>query len=189
MVTLLKVLLAGSFVAILALAWCVLSIRGTVREQSLQMSELQTRLADQSKKQSRAAQRECASSAQTFLRSRGLKVDDTSQYENHFNERLNKCFVIISGSIPNDAFQSIDLYDAVEGRRYATYNGHSYCQGMIGSRPRCALDSGSLWFDGDESRMPPDFTVGFRGTLYGGGTGDENTQKEFLKRVHEFMNQ
>lgn len=187
MITFLKVSLACSFVAILALVWYALSMRETVRQQSLQITELQASMVDQTKKQLRTAQIECASSAQAFLRSRGWKLEDAPLYENHFNERLNKCFVLISGFVPKDAFRSIDLYDAVEGRRYATYNGHITCEGMIGSGPRCALDNGSLWLDGDESRMPPDFTVGFRGILYGGGRGDENTQQEFLKRVHEFM--
>jgi hypothetical protein len=51
------------------------------------------------------------------------------------------------------------------------------------------LDSGSIWFDGNDSRVPADFTVGFRGLLNGRGAGDENTQKAFLDRVRSFMNQ
>jgi hypothetical protein len=40
-----------------------------------------------------------------------------------------------------------------------------------------------------DSRNPADFTVGFRGLLYGGGAGDENTQKTFLDRIQVFLTQ
>ncbi len=56
-----------------------------------------------------------------------------------------------------------------------------------GGAVRRQMDSGSIWFDGNDSRLPADFTVGFRGLLYGGGAGDENTQKVFLERVRAFM--
>lgn len=96
-----------------------------------------------------------------------------------------------------DDFTTLDLYDAVEGRHYATYNGHNTCKAFITKNPnKCMLDSGSIWFDGDDSRQPADFTVGWRGLLNGGGAGDkdtglgdENTQKAFLDRVRGFMSQ
>ena len=60
------------------------------------------------------------------------------------------------------------MYDAVEGRHYATYNGHSICNEAITKNPKkCAMDSGSLWFDGDDSKTPADFTVGFRACFMG----------------------
>ncbi len=51
------------------------------------------------------------------------------------------------------------------------------------------MDSGSIWYDGNDSRWPPDFQVGFRGLLGGGGTGDENTQKIFLDKLQPFLTQ
>ena len=76
----------------------------------------------------------------------------------------------------------------MEGRHYATYNGHDICDPVITGDPdKCAMDSGSIWYDGDDSRTPADFTVGFRGLLYGGGAGDVGTQRAFRDRVRDFM--
>jgi hypothetical protein len=147
-------------------------------------------LAGQSAQRAVGLQRECAASAHSFLLSRGSKAGEGADYENYFNPRLSRCFVLISAYLPSDDFRTIDLYDAVEGRRYATYNGHSTCDATITRNPRkCAMDSGSIWFDGNDSRLPADFTVGFRGLLYGGGAGDENTQRIFLELVRAFMTQ
>jgi len=137
-----------------------------------------------------ALQRACAESAHLFLGRRGWQVDDFSNYENHFNSRSGKCFVLVSVYLPNEDFRTIDLYDAVEGRRYGTYNGHDICDASITGNPRkCAVDGGSIWFDGSDSRRPADFTVGFRGLAYGGGSGDETTQRLFLERARVFMTQ
>src|SRR5262249_20144352 len=117
-----------------------------------------------------------------------LKASGDSDYKNHFNSKLNKCFVLVSDYSLNDDFRTLDLYDAAEGKRYATYHGHNVCEVAITKNSkRCALDSGSIWFDGNDSRNPPDFRVGFRGLLYGGGAGDENTQKTFLDQIQAFM--
>jgi hypothetical protein len=166
----------------------VFSRSATIRQQEQRIQDLTAALADKSKQQALAEQRECAASANRFLVSRGWKPDDGSDYENHFNSRLNKCFVLVSGYLLKEDFRTFDLYDAVEGRHYATYNGHNICNPAITKNPRkCAMDSGSIWFDGNDSRTPADFTVGFRGLLYGGGAGDEGTQKAFLDRVRDFM--
>jgi hypothetical protein len=180
--------LAVALVILGVLGLGVLSQRSTIRRQKQRIQDLTAALADKSKQQALAEQTECAASANRFLVSRGWKPSDGSDYENHFNSRLNKCFVLMSGYSLNDDFRTLDLYDAVEGRRYATYNGHDICDPTITGNPRkCAMDSGSIWFDGNDSRTPADFTVGFRGLLHGGGAGDESTQKAFLDRVRDFM--
>ncbi len=185
-----KLAVAAIALALCVLGWSAYSMNATIRQQSQQIRELRAALADNSKQQALAEQTECAAIANRFLVARGWKASDGSDYENHFNLRLNKCFVLVSGYLPNQDFRTIDLYDAVEGRHYATYNGHSICDEAITKNPKkCAMDSGSLWFDGDDSRTPADFTVGFRGLLYGGGAGDEHTQKAFLDRVRAFMAQ
>jgi len=185
-----KIGLAVAFVVVGVLGWIVFSMNATIHRQEAQIQSLATALADKSQQQALALQTECAQSANRFLVSRGWKAGDGSDYENRFNSKRNKCFVLVSGYLPNDDFRTIDLYDAVEGRHYATYNGHSICDETITRNPRkCAMDSGSIWFDGNDSRTPADFTVGFRGLLYGGGAGDESTQRVFLERVRAFMTQ
>jgi hypothetical protein len=141
-----------------------MSLRSVIRQQNAQIHGLQTAIRAQSQKQGHAAQVECAASAQKLLSSRGWKPEDGSEYENHFNARLSKCFVLISTYLLKDDFRSIDLYDAVEGRHYAAYNGHNICDVLITGKPKkCMIDGGSIWFDGNDSRHPSDFNVGFRG--------------------------
>ena len=185
-----KVGLTIACLALLALTWHLISMNATIRQQAAQIQELTRAQAATAQRQEFAAQAECASAANRFLISRGWRPGAGDEYENHFNSKLTKCFVLVSAYSINDDFRTLDLYDAVEGRRYATYNGHNFCDVAITKNlRRCAVDSGSIWFDGNDSKKPPDFTVGFRGLLYGGGAGDENTQQTFLDHVHAFMNQ
>jgi hypothetical protein len=185
-----KIGLAVAFVVVGVLGWIVFSMNATIHRQEEQLQKLTASLADKSQQQAFALQTECAQSATRFLVSRGWKASDGSDYENHFNSRLTRCFVLVSAYLPNDDFRTVDVFDAVEGRRYATYNGHNVCDQAITRNPRkCAMDSGAIWFDGNDSRIPPDFTVGFRGLVFGGGAGDERTQKVFLDRIRAFMTQ
>ena len=172
-----KIGLAIALVTVCVLGWIVLSLNATIHQQGAHVRELTASLADKSKQQGFALQTECAQSGGKFLVSRGWKAaGDGSDYENHFNSSLNKCFVLVSGYVPNEDFRTIDLYDAVERKHYATYNGHNVCDPAITRNPRkCATDSGSIWFDGNDSRTPADFTVGFRGLLNGGGAGNQGT--------------
>jgi hypothetical protein len=127
--------------------------------------------------------------ARQFLSSRGANLGEV-QHENHFNSKLKTCFISVSQYEPKDDFLTIDLYDAVEGRHYATFVGHRVCEVYItGDHKKCSLDSGHIWQDGDDQRTPADFIAGFRGLLYGGGAGDETTLKTFLDHIHPFMSE
>lgn len=135
-----------------------------------------------------APQRQCADAAQVFLARQGSKQSTFSWYESAFNERLKTCFVLVFDSSPKNDFRTIDLYDAIGGRRYATYSGHDICDSIVVDPKKCQFDGGQLWFDGDDSR-PPDFAVGFIGLLNRPGVGDKTTQGQFLQRVRSFMKQ
>jgi hypothetical protein len=97
--------------------------------------------------------------ANKFLSNRPYERTNGFDYKSHFNAKLNKCFVFISDyDIKND-ISLLNVFDAVEGKHYAEFDGH-----------------------------PSDFTVGFRGLRFGGGAGDENTQQTFRDHVQPFMN-
>ncbi len=141
-------------------------------------------------------QSKCSDAAEKFYVKNGWRKDgnDTnSSYENHFNLKLNKCFILLTSGSLNDDFVTIDLYDVLESKRYASYNGHGVCDKSIlsltnTSTNKCQVDSGNIWYDGNDARVPPDFTVGFRGLKYGSQVGDENTQRIFMEHVQPFMN-
>jgi hypothetical protein len=187
-----KILSAILFIAVLALAWRLKSVttvvtqqRQMVAQQQEQIKALHKRLDDKSAQETLSMQIHCSEMASKFLSSRSWKIGSEDDYTSHFNSKLRKCFVLVSGYSPKDNFVTIDLYDSVEGRRYATFNGYSICNDAITYNPKkCALESGSIWFDGNDRRVPADFTIG-----YGGISGDSNTQKIFRERIQPYMSE
>lgn len=189
-----KFVLSLVLVAVLALlGWIVFSTNTVIREQTQQIQALKTALESKSQNQALSLQTECATTANKFLTShgfltsRGWNGPGDWEYQNHFNSKLNKCFVLISDYDVKEDLRTLDLYDAAEGKRYAAYIGHNICATRTEPN-RCSVDAGSIWLDGDDSRRTPDFEVGFHGLRYD-ARGDENTQKSFLNKIQPFMNE
>ncbi len=137
-------------------------------------------------------QTKCSEMATKTFISNGYKSSDGADYKNHFNSKLNKCFILISSYDINSDFQTIDLYDVIERKHYASYMGHSDCGvPLLGgdNSKKCQLDSGSIWYDGNDTKNPADYHVGFQGVAIGPGVGDENTQKQFLDHIQPFMSE
>jgi hypothetical protein len=133
---------------------------------------------------------QCAEAAYKVFYDKTSGDGSSSRYKdhfNHFNSKLKQCFVLISTYSFNDDVMQINLYDAVKWTHYAEYTGHNICDVEVTKDPKkCAHDSGQIWFDGNDSRTA-DFTVGFRGVLYGTGAGDESTQTTFRDHIQSFM--
>ncbi len=140
-------------------------------------------------------QTKCADRAAAFYKQGGYGDDSqvwTDSYINHWNNKLSKCFIQITGiSLKDSGFSFIDIFDAFEGKHYATYMGHNICDpvtlAVYNDSKKCQLDSGSIWFDGNDVKNPADYQVGFQGIAVGPGIGDENTQKRFMEHVQSFM--
>ncbi len=193
-----RVAAAILFIIVLVLAWRLKTVTTVVSDQAHLLTQqqhqiltLQRDLDNKSVQVALNLQIQCSEVASKFVTSRGWKISDPNvTYKNHFNSKQKKCFVLISDYSTKDDFLAIDLYDAVEGSRYATFNGHQICDIVITGNPKkCALDSGHIWFDGNDTRNPADLVVGFRGLLYGGGSGDEKTLKAFLDNIKPFMSE
>ncbi|MFL6446192.1 MAG: hypothetical protein ACJ746_00590 [Bryobacteraceae bacterium] len=170
------------FTLVLAMAWLI-------SNQQQQIKTLQRELDSRSSQQKATiSQLQCSEAARKFLPSQGWTPEMGGDYKNHFNSKLGKCFVLASNYLINEDFETIALYDALEGRLYASFNGHRICEiGITGKPRKCVLDSGNIWFDGDDDRTPADLVIGFRGSRYGGGAGNEDTRKDFLKAIKPFM--
>lgn len=141
-----------------------------------------------------ALQAKCADRAAYFYKEGWYKKDTpgfSDFYTNHWNQKLGKCFIQITSTSLNDGFETIDLFDAFEGKRFAVYMGHQSCEPaflvVLGEPKLCQLDSGSIWFDGNDTRNPADYHIGFKGIANGPGTVDENIQKQFLEHIQPFM--
>ncbi len=77
-------------------------------------------------------QEKCSIAAKEFFVSRYKTVDDTpelgqclSSYQCHYNKKLDKCFILVSGSCAkkDESSQSADLGDVFEDKPYAYYTG------------------------------------------------------------------
>jgi len=139
------------------------------------------------------SQPKCAAAAETFYINNGYKEKTglSFSYNSHFNSKLDKCFILISAvSSKNDAL-FVDLYDVLEKKHYASFIGHNNCDPtslVLSNNPnKCLIDSGNVWFDGNDLRNPADFHTGFNGMIKG-GSGNENTFKQFMAYVNPFMN-
>lgn len=96
-------------------------------------------------------QTKCADRADFFFKLGG-NLDNSqgfsSSYTNHLNKKLGKCFIQIrSDSLNGDNFVSINLYDAFEGKDYASFTGYTVCDPMLSatnSYKKCQLDSGNI---------------------------------------------
>ena len=131
----------------------------------------------QTKQQVLSEQVACAEWANKFIVTRGQKPRSASDhYENYFSASLNTCFVLDSTHSSN-GFQTLDLYDAVKGKRYATFSGYDPCDTIL--EGRCALNQGAVWLDGDDQKKP-DFEVNY--TIDG-----ESTKRMFLDRIRILM--
>ena len=162
------------FVILLLLAGCSYKI---VKEESSQNFQ---------------AQATCAEQAQIFFNGEDKSGDFQYSFENHFNSKLNKCFVLIRAISLEDDNLFIDLYDALERKHYAMYFGHNNCDVvtlLLWDEPKkCQLDSGTIWLDGNDAKEFADFAFGFVGLNNGAGVGDENTLKQFMDQIQLFMN-
>jgi hypothetical protein len=143
-----------------------------------------------------ALQAKCADRAASFYKQGGYEKEpkqgfSNSYYISHWNKKLGKCFVQITSISPDGDLTSIDVFDAFEGKHYAFYTGHNFCDPafltLAGNPKKCQFDSGSIWFDGNDTRVPADYHVGFQGFAVGPDVGDQNTQKKFLDHIQPFM--
>lgn len=70
-------------------------------------------------------QGKCAEQSQRFFKESGYTLKDMAQYEDHYNVRLNKCFVVLDNTdfktVPGTSFISRNLFDAFEGKSFGEY--------------------------------------------------------------------
>lgn len=139
-------------------------------------------------------QTRCADRAGYFYKQGGYEKDIQgffTSYINHWNKTLEKCFIQVTTTSLDEGSMSIDLFDVFEGKHYAAYIGHQSCYPVllaVLSKPKlCQLDSGDIWFDGNDTRSQADYHIGFQGVANGSGVGGESTQEQFLEHIQLFM--
>jgi hypothetical protein len=181
-------LVSALFMAVGFVTWRLDAASHLLDEQRQQIQTLKKALSDRSTQDGLALQEQCSRAASTFVFDKaGNKPGAVGLvYQNHFNSKLKRCFVLVSDYQPKMDFQSIDLYDAVENTHYAMFSGYRICDVRITRKPgKCDLNGGSIWVDGNDSKRGE--VIGFQGSAYGPGVGDEHTQDTFRSRIQPFM--
>jgi len=133
----------------------------------------------------------CSDMALKFFHYKNYGISDGYTYTNHYNSKLSKCFILVSYYKTDSDLLALDLYDASEGKRYAMYTGHNDCNPLtiLNDSKKCQLDSGDIWLNGNDTKNPSDYHVGFEGVTVSHNIGDENTQKQFMEHIQPFMNE
>lgn len=120
-----KVIIACLLVAVIGLALLMRSQSASIRDLERQVHELNARLLERSRTANLDSQAKCSEQArQVFAQREGdYKKIGPAWYENHYNPKLNRCFIHVRGmrvgSSRDLSFQYV--FDAFEGREYGEY--------------------------------------------------------------------
>ncbi len=90
-----------------------------LREQRRQVQELNAKLESMSKTTSLDLQGKCAKQAQEAFKLNGMEKEAMASFQNHYNTKLNKCFVQFNSHKGLMTFRTV--VDAFEGKDYADY--------------------------------------------------------------------
>jgi hypothetical protein len=126
-----KVSAAILAVAVIVLAFQFYRQQATIRAQQVHLSELTAKIAvseANAKSNLLDYQEKCAERARKAFNDLGYKPNDMAGYENHYNTRLNRCFVLVQNidakHLPT-IWTNKNLFDAYEGKTYGEYNWHT----------------------------------------------------------------
>jgi hypothetical protein len=116
---------ATLFAAFGILSLILYSQAAALREQRRQLQELNAKLESKSKTTSLELQAECAKQAHEAFKLNGWEGNQWASFTNHYNEKLNKCFVEIENTdtktSPGKIGVTNTVSDAFEGKVYGQY--------------------------------------------------------------------
>jgi hypothetical protein len=118
-------LIFALIVAVGVLGWMVHAQNATLTEQQKQLHDLDTKFGTKEKSVGLELQAQCAKQAAIVFKQSGWEKEQMASYENHYNEKLNKCFVILQNTdhktTPGQIITSRYLSDAFEGKNLGNY--------------------------------------------------------------------
>jgi hypothetical protein len=124
--------LFATFLLLLALilAFQIYRQHVTIRNQQNQLIDLEKRVAENSvpKTAPLEYQEKCAERASKAFREMGYTPKDIAGYENHYNAKMNKCFLLVENTDakhPPTIWTFKNLSDAYEGKSYGEYSWHT----------------------------------------------------------------
>ncbi|HWY54260.1 MAG TPA: hypothetical protein VNZ03_07340 [Terriglobales bacterium] len=119
--------LALLFIAVVVLSFITFTQRTALHQEQDQVRQLNAKLEEAtSKAASFDREEKCAKQAREEYRSDGWEKREMAGFTNHFNPKLNKCFMEIQDtdakSSPGTIFTTKTLSDAFEGKVYGNYS-------------------------------------------------------------------
>lgn len=102
----------------------------TIASQEAQLAAIGAELSAlklQTKSVSLDIQVKCSEQAHKAFVQSGFKANDWAGYQNHYNAQLKKCFIETQNTTTQGktVWTYRNVYDAVEGKQYATYAWHT----------------------------------------------------------------
>jgi hypothetical protein len=96
-----------------------------IRELQRQVLELSAKVESKARNASLDLQEKCAKQAQEVFKVSGKEKEQLAGFENHYNEKLNRCFMTIQDTdvktAPGGITTSKFLLDAFEGKYLGTF--------------------------------------------------------------------
>jgi hypothetical protein len=111
-----------------AIALGVLAYRqsATIYAQQAELAALGSQVSAGKERANSASldlQAKCSAEARKTFAESGFKASDGAGYENHYNTKLNRCFVDVQNIKPDATviWTYRNVFDAFEGKQYGTY--------------------------------------------------------------------
>ena len=120
-----------ALIVAVAILGCLLHSHNSVLvDQQRQIHELNTKVEEKTKTASLELQEQCSKQAREQFAENGWKKEPIASFTNHYNLKMNKCFMLIESTTPTKPsdgtfFVSKLLFDAFEGKSYGEYDWRS----------------------------------------------------------------
>jgi len=117
-------------VSVAILSYLLHSHKTVLVDQQRQIHELNTKIEEKAKTVGLEVQEKCSKQAGEQYAENGWKKEPIASFTNHYNEKMNKCFMLIESTTPakpsdGTFFNSKLLFDAFEGKSYGEYDWRS----------------------------------------------------------------
>lgn len=126
-----KLLVSALIVAILISSVLLYRQDASFKAQSERLTQLEQKVRVSTETNSKVEQvvslenqGKCAAQAKNAFQEMGFKPSDIAGYENHYDARLGKCFILVESTdtiSPKTIMTHRTLFDAFEGRSYGEY--------------------------------------------------------------------
>jgi type II secretory pathway pseudopilin PulG len=119
-------LIVALIMAVCVLGYLLHSQKTVLTEQQQQIHDLEAKFEARATSARLDLQEKCSKQAREDYREDGWNKEPMASFTNHYNEKMNKCFVLIQNTDPakpddGTLFVTKTLFDAFEGTSYGEY--------------------------------------------------------------------